>query len=222
MSVSEPALEKSGSRGRKRNPEISRERILAAATEEFASMGFGDARVDEIARRAGINKRMLYHYFGNKDELFQAVLELIYETICKAGQSLDLDNVDPRQGLTNLVDFVWNYYLDNPQSITLLNTENLHNARHLRFSEKTRTVHPPFESMIVKLLERGVAAGDFRPGVSAVALYITIVGMVYYYLSNNATLSVFFSRDLRTPDELKHWRRHVHETVERLVLVAPR
>ena len=221
MSVSEQALEKPELRTRKRNPDISRERILAAATEEFATMGFGDARVDEIARRAGINKRMLYHYFGNKDELFQAVLESIYETICKAGQSLDLDSFGPRQGLTNLVDFVWNYYLDNPQSITLLNTENLHNARHLRFSEKTRTVHPPFESMIAKLLERGVAAGDFRPGVSAVALYITIVGMVYYYLSNNATLSVFFGRDLRAPDELKHWHRHVHETVERLVLAAP-
>lgn len=221
MSVSEPALEKPGSRRRKRNPEISRERILAAATEEFAAMDFGDARVDEIARRAGINKRMLYHYFGNKDELFQAVLESIYETICKAGQSLDLDSVDPRQGLTRLVDFVWNYYLDNPQSITLLNTENLHNARHLRFSEKTRTVHPPFESMIAKLLERGTAAGDFRPGIGAVALYITIVGMVYYYLSNNATLSVFFNRDLRTPDELRNWRRHVHETVERLALAAP-
>jgi len=221
MSVSEPALEKSGSRRRKRNPEISRERILAAATEEFAAMGFGDARVDEIARRAGINKRMLYHYFGNKDDLFQAVLELIYETICKAGQSLDLDSVGPRQGLTRLVDFVWNYYLDNPQSITLLNTENLHNARHLRSSQKTRTVHPPFESMISKLLESGAAAGDFRPGISALALYITIVGMIYYYLSNNATLSVFFDRDLRTPDELKHWHRHVHETIERLVLVAP-
>jgi hypothetical protein len=75
--------------------------------------------------------------------------------------------------------------------------------------------------MIAKLLERGVAAGDFRPGVSAVALYITIVGMVYYYLSNNATLSVFFGRDLRAPDALKHWHRHVHETVERLVLAAP-
>ena len=57
-----------------RNPERSRERILAAALKEFAAKGFAGARVDFIARRAAINKRMLYHYFGNKEGLFKAVL----------------------------------------------------------------------------------------------------------------------------------------------------
>jgi len=57
-----------------RNPERSRERILSAALREFASKGFAGARVDAIARRAAINKRMLYHYFGNKEKLFRAVL----------------------------------------------------------------------------------------------------------------------------------------------------
>src|ERR1700677_679194 len=57
-----------------RNPERSRERILSAALKEFAAKGFAGARVDAIARRANINKRMLYHYFGDKEELFKAVL----------------------------------------------------------------------------------------------------------------------------------------------------
>lgn len=57
-----------------RNPERSRGRILSAALKEFAAKGFAGARVDVIARRANINKRMLYHYFGNKEELFKAVL----------------------------------------------------------------------------------------------------------------------------------------------------
>jgi len=57
-----------------RNPKRSRERILAAALGEFAAKGFAGARVDFIARRAAINKRMLYHYFGNKEGLFKAVL----------------------------------------------------------------------------------------------------------------------------------------------------
>lgn len=57
-----------------RNPERTRERILAAALKEFATQGFAGARVDVIARRAAINKRMLYHYFGNKEKLFRAVL----------------------------------------------------------------------------------------------------------------------------------------------------
>lgn len=57
-----------------RNPERTRERILAAALKEYAARGFAGARVDAIARRAAINKRMLYHYFGDKEDLFKAVL----------------------------------------------------------------------------------------------------------------------------------------------------
>jgi len=219
--MSDRVLDAAPTPSRKRDPDASRQRILAAATDEFASKGFGDARVDEIARRAGINKRMLYHYFGSKDGLFQAALEEIYETICHAGQALELAAIEPRPGLAKLVDFVWDYYAANPQSITLLNTENLHDARHLRFSVRTQAIHPPFEELIQDLLDRGVAADEFRPDLGAVDLYITIVGLVYYYLSNSATLSVFFGRDLRAPKPLKNWRRHVHETIERLVLKNP-
>jgi AcrR family transcriptional regulator len=60
--------------GATRNPERTRERILSAALKEFAANGFAGARVDAIARRAAINKRMLYHYFGDKEDLFKAVL----------------------------------------------------------------------------------------------------------------------------------------------------
>src|SRR2546421_12081337 len=57
-----------------RDPERSRERILEAAFNEFAAKGFAGARVDSIARDASINKRMLYHYFGDKEGLFREVL----------------------------------------------------------------------------------------------------------------------------------------------------
>ena len=60
--------------GATRNPDRTRERILSAALKEFATNGFAGARVDHIARRASINKRMLYHYFGDKEDLFKAVL----------------------------------------------------------------------------------------------------------------------------------------------------
>jgi AcrR family transcriptional regulator len=58
-----------------RDPERTRGRILAAALKEFSAKGLAGARVNVIARRASINKRMLYHYFGNKRDLFRAVLE---------------------------------------------------------------------------------------------------------------------------------------------------
>jgi AcrR family transcriptional regulator len=57
-----------------RNPERTRQRILHAALQEFSAKGLAGARVDAIARRARVNKRMLYHYFGDKKALFHAIL----------------------------------------------------------------------------------------------------------------------------------------------------
>lgn len=70
LAKSAPAIRRAATR----NPERTRALILSAALKEFAAHGFAGARVDAIARRAGINKRMLYHYFGDKEELFSAVL----------------------------------------------------------------------------------------------------------------------------------------------------
>ncbi len=203
----------------RRNPNASRKRILAAATTEFSSQGLDGARVDEIAARAGINKRMLYHYFGNKDDLFGAVLEEVYETICGESAALDLTSGPARHGLTKLVDFVIDFYLKHPHAIRLLNAENLHHARHLKTSKRIGAIQLPFEEMLNDLLMRGVLEMQFRPGVSGARLYISIVGLIYYYLSNSHSLSVFFNRNLFDIDEINAWRDHIHEMVEHFVLV---
>ena len=175
------------------------------------------ARVDEIATRAGINKRMLYHYFGNKDDLFAAVLDELYETICTESAALDFVSGSPQSSLKKLVDFVVNFYLENPHAITLLNAENLHRARHLKISERIRAIQLPFETMLNELLMRGVSEGKFRDGVNGARLYISIVGLIYYYLSNGHSLSVFFDRDLFDRTEIAAWRTHIHEMVDRFV-----
>lgn len=201
----------------RRDPDASRERILSAATDVFAAQGLDGARVDEIADRAGINKRMLYHYFGNKDDLFAAVLDQLYETICTESAALDIASGSAGTGLKNLVDFVVDFYLENPHAITLLNAENLHKARHLKTSEKIPSIQAPFEEMLDSLLARGVAEEAFRSGVNGARLYISIVGLIYYYLSNGHSLSVFFDRDLYDQSEIDLWREHIHEMVERFV-----
>ena len=117
-----------------RDPERTRQKILAAATEEFARYGLGGARVDRIALRAGANKRMLYYYFRDKDNLFLAALEGRYAHIRAAERSLDLEHVEPRRALRRLVEFTWNYFLAHPEFMTLLNSENLHKGRHVRRS----------------------------------------------------------------------------------------
>jgi AcrR family transcriptional regulator len=188
-----------GERSSSRDPEATREAILAAATEEFAELGLGGARVDRIAERAGINKRMLYYYFGNKEDLFLAVLERAYERIRGDEQQLNLTQVEPTEAIRRLISFTWNYYIAHPEFPRLLNSENLHRARHLKRSGKVRTLHSPFVATIAEVLERGVKAGVFRAGIDPVQLYISIAGLSYFYLSNNFTLSTIFDRDLLGP-----------------------
>ena len=108
-----------------RNPERTREAILAAATEEFSQNGLDGARVDRIDRRAGVNKRMLYHYFGNKDDLFLAVLEAVYRDIRSHELELNLESLAPTAAMRELVEYTFDYYIANPHFIRLLNNENL-------------------------------------------------------------------------------------------------
>jgi AcrR family transcriptional regulator len=196
-----------------RDPEQTRQRILDAAKAEFSRVGLGGARVDRIALEAGANKRMLYYYFGNKEDLFLAVLEYAYEHIRSAEKGLHLDEVDPTEAIRRLVTFTWNYYLEYPEFLNLLNSENLHQARHLKNSARVRTMHSPFISMIGEILKRGAAAGVFRDDVDPMQLYISIAGLSYFYLGNNYTLSAIFGRDLKAPKAKAERIAHMNEMV---------
>ena len=196
-----------------RDPEQTRARILAAARDEFARAGLGGARVDRIAEIAGANKRMLYYYFGNKDALFRAVLEATYEHIRESEKALHLDEVDPPEAIRRLVSFTWNYYLKHPEFLSLLNSENLHRAEHLKQSSKVREMHSPFVAMLREIVERGVRGGVFRSGVDAVQLYISIAGLSYFYLANNFTLSAIFGRDLKAKKARDQRLAHMTEFV---------
>ena len=197
----------------RRDPAKNQERILKAATAEFARHGLGGARVDRIAERAGANKRMLYYYYGNKEALFLAVMEASYLRIRNAERSLKLGETDPAEGIRRLVEFTWAYYLKHPEFLTLLNSENLHQARHIKRSKDIPAMHSPFVATIEDLLKRGVKAGQFRRGVDAVQLYISIASLSYFYQSNRYTLSTVFARDLFAPKHRAERLKHMVELV---------
>ena len=196
-----------------RDPERTKARILAAATAEFARYGLGGARVDRIAARAGANKRMLYYYYGDKEALFLAVLEDSYARIRRAELGLHLLDLDPVQGVRRLVEFTWDYYLKHPEFLTLLNSENLHRARHLKRSRDIAAMHSPLIALLRDLLRRGERTGKFRRGVDPVQLYISIAGLGYFYLSNRHTLSTIFERDLLAPRSKAGRLQHMTELV---------
>jgi len=204
---------------RTRNAEDTQKRILKAAKREFARCGLAGARVDVIAERGKINKRMIYHYFGSKRELFQRVLEEAYTDIRTAEQKLQLDQLPARDALEKLVRFTWEYYLKNPEFITLVNSENLHKAVHLKKSTTIKVVSRRFVEMVDDLLKRGVEEGVFRPGVDPVQLNISIAGIAYYYLTNRYTGSIVFERNLMDKAALEERLQFNIETILRMVCV---
>ncbi|NEI70729.1 TetR family transcriptional regulator [Rhizobium lusitanum] len=192
-----------------RNPQRTQDTILEAATEEFAAHGFGGARVDAIAARAQTNKRMLYHYFGDKEGLYLAVLEATYATIRNAEKQLDLASRDPEEGMRELALFTWRHFLAHPEFLSLLATENLHHAHYLRRSEKVSVMHSHLIDELSEVLRRGEVAGIFRPAVDPISVYLTIAALGFFYLSNRHTLSTIFARKLTSQGALNAWGEHI-------------
>lgn len=201
-----------------RDSERSRAAILMAAREEFSRTGLGGARVERIAEKAAVDKKLVYYYFKDKDGLFAAALESVYAEIRNAQLYLDLQGMPPLIALRRLIEFTWDYYIAHPEFITLLNSENLHLARHLQGSPRIRELNSPLVDSLSDILERGQKQGLFRAGIDPVQLYITIAGCSYFYLSNIHTLSAGFNRDFKAPKQLTQRLAHITEVVSAFVL----
>jgi len=217
MAVHEPIAkavrDRAARRAVTRDPERTRAAILAAATAEFTAKGLTGARVDAIAKSAGANKRMIYHYFGDKDGLYLAVLEATYAAIRTAELELHLGDRDPVEGMRELVRFTWAYFIAHPEFLSLLGTENLNKASYLKRSKRIRELHSPLVGMISGLLERGEHERVFRAGVDPVQLYVTIAALGFFYLSNRHTLSTIFGRDLSGTKSLAEREQHIVDVV---------
>ncbi len=203
---------------RQRDADRSRLALLTAARDEFSEHGLGGARVERIAERAGVDKRLIYHYFQSKDSLFLAVLEDAYRSIRAAEQELHLTDLPPTEAVRRLTEFTWNYYLEHPEFLTLLNSENLHRGRHLEQSNRALEMNSPLVQTLGDILERGRIAGLFRGGIDPVQLYISIAGLSYFYLSNNHTLSAIFGRNLLSPKARNERLSHICEVILGYVL----
>jgi hypothetical protein len=102
--------------------------------------------------------------------------------------------------------------------MTFLNSENLHQGRHLAQSRKAQDVNSPLVETLGAILERGRLDGSFRGGIDPVQLYVSIAGMAYFYLSNRFTLSAIFARDLMTPKARHERLNHICDVVLGYVL----
>jgi TetR/AcrR family transcriptional regulator len=196
-----------------RDAERTQQALLTAAEAEFASKGLAGARVDVIAEQADANKRMLYYYFGSKDDLYLAVLERAYGAMREKESNLNLADLEPLAAIKKLVEFKFDYYTEHQSIISLLAGENLSGAKFLKRSRKLRDMQTSLVDVIGRVLAAGEAKGVIRKGLDPLHLYLSISALGYFYFSNAATLSVAFGRQLLSEEERNQRREHCIDVI---------
>jgi TetR/AcrR family transcriptional regulator len=191
----------------------TRDMILTGARAEFSEKGFDGARIDEIALRAGVNKNLLYHHYGSKDGLFTALLESTYATMRARQKDLRLRGMDPVQGMRKLVVFTGRIWIQFPEFLRLLQSENLIGGRHVRASPGIREMYNPLLETIDDLLKRGTRAKLFRKGIDPIDLYISISALTAHFISNAHTFEAIFGQRLLTPRRLRQRLEHAADMV---------
>jgi AcrR family transcriptional regulator len=193
--------------------QATREKILKAATKVFAQHGYQGGSVDKISRAAKSVDRMIYYYFGSKEGLFIEVIEGIYRRMNEAEAQLKLNSLDPVKALGQVIEFVLGYYQNHPEFITLLNTENLLQGRHIKQSPRAAQYSSPAIAVIADVLARGQAQGLFRSDLKAREVYLLIVSTGYFLMSNRYTLSAFLGERVDTAQNMQAWKVFVTDTV---------
>ncbi|WP_247657833.1 TetR/AcrR family transcriptional regulator [Aquabacter sp. L1I39] len=203
----------SGEPVRKRDTIQTQERILAAAQAEFARRSYDGARVDAIIARAKVSKNLLYHHFRSKEELYVRVLERTYETLRRRQGDVPLTGLDPVEAMRRLCETTFQTFVDEPDVIVMLNTENLYRGKHITKSPIIRSLYNRLSDSIQTILAEGERQGVFRAGIDPVELYISMSGLGYFYLSNKYTLSMIFDRDLKRPENIARRKAHIVDMV---------
>lgn len=192
-------------KGRKNNPEKTRDDILQAAIAEFVAQGLTGARVDAIAERTHTSKRMIYYYFNSKEQLYAEVLQKLYGDIRRTESGLNLDALEPMQAIRRLVEFTFDHHDRNVDFVRIVCIENIRNGECVKQSPQIRTLSQNIVDTLDKLLRRGELDGVFRPGVDAIDLHLMISSFCFYRISNRHTFSEIFQIKL-VDEEVK--QRH--------------
>jgi AcrR family transcriptional regulator len=192
---------------RHRDAERTRAEILEVATKEFADQGYAGARVDEIAAKTSTTKRMIYYYFGSKQQLYVAALERAYAVIRSIEQELDVDHLDPVEALRQLAELTFDHHESHPDFIRLVGIENIHRAEHIATSELLTRLANPALDVLTRILARGVAAGVFREDADPLDVHMVISAFCVFRIANRYTWSTIFKRDMLDPDRREHYRQ---------------
>jgi len=205
---------------RVQDPEGTRQNIIEVAAQEFALNGLSGARIDEIAAKTRSSKRMIYYYFGNKEGLYVSALENAYRQVRDGEAKLDIVGLPPLDALRRLVEFTFDHHHQHEEFIRMVMIENIHHAEFLERSEVIADLNVTAIGHIEAIYAKGLAEGVFRPGLDPLEIHWQISALCFFNVSNRATFSKIFGKDVGSPAYQESLRRQTVEMVLRFVVRA--
>jgi AcrR family transcriptional regulator len=196
-----------------RDAERTKADILAVATAEFADRGYAGARINEIADKTSTTKRMIYYYFGGKEQLYIAVLEQAYSRIRSLEQQVDVEHLDPVEAIRELAGLTFDHHESHPDFIRLVSIENIHRARHIARSTVLTNLANPALDVLDAILVRGRKSDLFRDDVDALDVHQVISAYCVFRIANRHTFGAIFGRDMLDPARREHQRRLLGDLV---------
>jgi AcrR family transcriptional regulator len=194
-------------------PEANRARIVQAAMQEFAALGFKGASMDAIAERTDTTRALINYYFGSKEQIYLAVLEHVYSEIRHAESLLDLDHLAPLEAIRRIVEFTYDYYLGHPGFVQIVVAENQAKGRHFRKSKAMRSLNRPIIDTLTRVILRGQVEGTFRPDVDPVEVHKAIAALGMFNVTNQYTFGAIFQRDMGAKGDVRRRREMVTDVI---------
>jgi TetR/AcrR family transcriptional regulator len=194
------------------------QRIVVAARKVFAKRGLAGARMDDIARVAGVNKALPYYYFRNKEELHRFVLETMIAQISAQMESPAVLSMDPPERVRALVNLTFDFVMRNPAYPRLIQREMMADRRPLHWMVVAH--HRPLHQRAVKTIREGIARGQFR-AVDPDQMVFTIFGMIMYYFATGQLASQIWNRDIWNPRNVEQRRVAVLDFLQHGLFLSP-
>ena len=156
---------------------------------------------------------MIYYYFGGKEQLYIAVLEKAYAEVRAVERTVDVDHLDPVEGIRTLAQLTFDHHNAHREFIQLVSIENVHRAEHIRKSEVLANLGAPVLDLISRLLEAGRASGVFVTEADAIDVHMMISAFCFFRVANQHTFGALFGRDMTAPEHHDRLRAMVGDMV---------
>jgi len=200
---------------------VTLDRILIAARDAFAAHGFDGARLDSIAKAAGVTKQLVYHYFKSKDELYSVVLDRVSDEVLSMLDSPDYDSLSPVDAVRCLIERIIQAYIERPYIGGMTVDQDLHKGEHIsRRSKYMPTVRSFVAARVAPMLERGAAQGVFRQGVDARLFYWSIFALASAVFTQNWAMTQSVGIDFVSTEGIDLWRVHVTNFALQAIMVS--